>query len=166
MTNNIRERLIRVFGLLSKASARKKVYSLKAGQEKREDVSHVLRAISESESIQARRLFNSLIGKIDLSDHYISTIFEEEIQETIEEYSNLLNQAQQEENKSIITALTQLRAAEKRIKSFYSKQTKDINVIKEERYFVCFFCGYLHTEKIPESCPICGASKNAFQEVH
>jgi len=166
MTKHICERLIRAFGLLSKASARKKVYSLKAGQDKRKDVSHLLRAISESESNQARRLFNSLIGEIDLSDHYISTIFEEEIQETIEEYSNLLNQAHQEENKSIITALTQLRAAETRIKSFYSKQTKDINVIKEERYFVCFFCGYLHTEKIPESCPICGASKNAFQEVH
>ncbi len=165
MSKLLLEKLIRVFGLLSKASARKKIYAQKARQEKRQENSRLLRAISKSESIQARRLFNSIRGQIDISDQYISTIFEKEIEDIIEEYSDVLSQAQQEENKAVTPALFQLRAAERRIMAFYSRETKDVNVNKVQNYFACSFCGYLHIEKSPESCPICGASRKAFQEI-
>ncbi len=162
----LREKLIKTFGLLSKASARKKVYSQKARQEGRQEVSHLLRVISESESVQARRLFNSLRGQIDTSGHYISTIFEKELEVIIGEYSENLREAQQEENKAITQVLSQLRAAERRIMSFYSKETKDVTVNKAQKYFVCQFCGYINIEKPPESCPICGADKKSFREIH
>ena len=68
MTTSIEKILISAFSLLSKASSRKKVYSQKALKEGREDLNHLLRTISESESVQARRLFNSLRGQIDNSD--------------------------------------------------------------------------------------------------
>lgn len=165
MQSDIFEKLIRIFGLLSKAAARKKVYSQKARQENRQEVSHLLRAISNSETIQARRLFNSLRGKIDTSDQYVSTIFEKEIEEIISEYSESLSHAQKEDNKAMVQALSQLRAAEKRIMSFYSKENKEIKINKVQKYFVCQFCGHINTEKRPESCPICGANKNGFSEV-
>ena len=75
-----------VFTLLTKGSARKKVYSQKATKEGREELSHLLRAISHSESVQARRLLNSMRGKIDNTDQYVSTVFENEVGEMIEEY--------------------------------------------------------------------------------
>lgn len=166
MTSNIEEILNSAFSLLSKASARKKVYSLKALREGREDLSHLLRTISESESVQARRLFNSLRGQIDNSDQYISTIFEKEIERIVEIYTVNLSEAEKEGNISLTQALSQLRAAERRIMSFYSDETKDVkgNLIK--KYFVCQFCGYINTEKPPESCPICRANKNGFREIH
>ena len=166
MSAKIIEILIKTFGLLSKASARKKVYAQKARQENCQEVSHLLRVISESETIQARRIFNSLRGQIDISDQYVSTIFETEIEEIIGEYSKALGGAHQEENNAIIQVLSQLRAAERHIMSFYSKETKDINVEKEQKYFVCRFCGYINLEIIPELCPICGAAKTGFQEIH
>jgi rubrerythrin len=166
MPANMKEKLLKFFGVLSKASARKKIYSQKARQEDRPLASHLLRVISESESVQARRLFNSLKGKIDISSQYISTIFEKEIEEIISEYSEGFNEAQQEENKALIQALSQLRAAEKRIMSFYSKETKDVKVNKEQKYFVCQFCGYISVDKAPQSCPVCGASSSAFREIH
>ena len=166
MTSNIEKILISAFSRLSKASARKKVYSQKAIKEGREDLSHLLRTISESESVQARRLFNSLRGQIDTSDQYISTIFEKEIVEIIEEYSAGLSEAKEGENKALTLALSQLRAAERRIKSFYSEETKDVNVNNAQKYFVCQFCGYINIEKPPEMCPICGADKNGFREIH
>ncbi|MEN8257633.1 MAG: rubredoxin-like domain-containing protein, partial [Thermodesulfobacteriota bacterium] len=147
-----------------KAAARKKIYSQKARQEGRQEVSHLLRAIAESEAVQARRLFNSLRGQIDISDQYISTIFEKELEEIIEEYSECLRDAQQEENKAMIQALSQLQAAERRIMSFYSKEKKGVKVKKKQKYFLCKFCGYLHIDKPPESCPICGAQKKDFRE--
>ena len=165
MTPNIENILVSVFGLLSKASARKKVYSQKAKKDGREDLSHLLRTISESESVQARRLFNSLRGQIDNSDQYISTVFEKEIEEIISQYSTELKQVEQLEHRALTQALSQLRAAEKRIMSFYAKDTKDVASGKIKKYFVCQFCGYINTEKVPEICPICGASKNGFREV-
>ncbi len=166
MPTNMREKLINTFGLVSRASARKKVYAQKARQEGRNDVSHILRAISASEAVQACRLFNSLRGHIDHSDQYVSTIFEKELEEIIGEYSEDLREAQQGENKAIIQVLSQLLAAERRIKSFYSRKTKDVTVKKAQKYFVCRFCGYINTGKPPESCPICGASQDAFREIH
>jgi len=165
MSSNLIEKLIKTFGLLSKASARKTVYSQKARQEENQEVSHLLRTISKSEAIQARRLFNSLRGKIDTSNQYISTIFEKELKDVVDEYSESLSQAQKEDNKAMTQALSQLRAAERRIMSFYSKEKKKVNVHKAQKYFVCQFCGYINTKKPPESCPICGANQNGFSEV-
>ena len=165
MASNIIEKLIRTFGLLSKASARKKIYSQKARLEGHHETSHLLRAISASETIQARRLFNSLRGKIDTSDQFISTIFEKEIEEIVREYSEVLSHAQKEDNKAMIQALSQLKAAERRMLAFYSKEKKEVTANKAQKYFVCQFCGYINTEKRPESCPICGAKQNGFHEV-
>lgn len=166
MTSNIEKILNLAFSLLSKASARKKVYSLKALQEGRGDLSHLLRTISESESVQARRLFNSLRGQIDNSDQYISTIFEKEVERIVEEYSVNLSESKNEENIALTQAFSQLRAAEKRIMSFYSKETKDIKDKQIKKYFVCQFCGYINTEYPPENCPICRANKKGFREIY
>jgi rubrerythrin len=165
MTPTIEKILISAFSLLSKAAARKKVYSQKAIKEGRDDLEQLLRAISESESVQARRLFNSLRGQIDNSDQYIATIFEKEIENTIRAYSAFLREAKREENKALIQAFSQLRAAEKRIMSFYSKEAKDITSNAAQKYFVCQFCGHVITENPSENCPICGANKNGFREV-
>ena len=59
------EKLIRAFGLLSRAAARKKFYAQKAKLAGRPELSHLLRAMAESEAIQARRLFNAMRGQID-----------------------------------------------------------------------------------------------------
>ncbi|MFC1837140.1 rubredoxin-like domain-containing protein [Thermodesulfobacteriota bacterium] len=165
MTPNIEKILISAFSFLSKASARKKVYSRKALKEGREDLSHLLRTISESESVQARRLFNSLRGQIDNSDQYISTIFEKEIEDIIGEYSAGLSEIEKEKNKALKQALFQLRAAEKRTLSFYSKNKKDTKDGKKKKYFVCQFCGFINVENPPETCPICGATQKGFREI-
>ncbi len=166
MTPDIEKILISAFSLLSKASARKKVYSQKAMLDEREDLSHLLRTISESESIQARRLFNSLRGHIDNSDQYVSTIFEKEIKEIIEDYTLSLEKAKKEGDKTLSQVLSQLRAAEKRTMFFYSKEEKNIKTNETQKYFVCQFCGYINIEKPPENCPICRADRNGFREVH
>jgi len=161
----LKEKVLNTFSLLFKASARKKVYAQKARREGRQEVSHLLRAMAQSESVQARRLLNSVRGQIDISDQYISTIFEHELSEIIEEYSQRLGEAQDDENRAMITALSQLRAAEKRIQSFYSQETKDIKDKQVEKYFVCQFCGYIAKEGVPEKCPICRAEENGFKEI-
>ncbi|MBU0681710.1 MAG: hypothetical protein KKD73_09830 [Proteobacteria bacterium] len=164
MPTMMRKKFLTTFALVSRAAARRKIYAHKARQQGRQEVSHLLRALSDSEAVQARRVFNALRGQIDISDQCLSSIFEKELEEIIGEYSERLQEAQQEGNKGMIQLFTQLRAAEQRLLAFYSKKTKDVTIKGDQRYFVCQFCGYVHIENAPESCPICGAPKTGFRE--
>ena len=156
--------LAQAFARLSKAAARRKIYSRKAAKEGRPEVARFLRAMSASEAVQAHRLFNSLIGRVDTSNEYITTVFEKEVQAILENYSEFIDNAAAE-RPALLHALSQLRAAETRLRSFYSPENKAVNVNNDAEYFVCSFCGYLSTDSPPEKCPICGASIDAFQEI-
>ena len=158
------QHLAQAFAQLSKAAARRKVYSRKAAKEGRPEVARFLRAMSASEAVQARRLFNSLIGRVDTSDAYLTTIFEKEIEDILENYTELIENARIE-RPGLLHALSQLRAAETRLRSFFSPDSKDVTVTKDGGYFVCRFCGYLSIDRPPEKCPICSAPEDAFHEV-
>ena len=142
------QNLAKAFALLSQASTRRKVYSRKALREGRPGLARFLRAMSASEAVQARRLFNSLIGRIDKSDNYLVTIFEEEVQALLENYSELIETASVE-RPGLLHALSQLRAAATRLRSFYSPDDKDVTVKEDAGYFVCRFCGYLSLDRAP-----------------
>jgi len=164
--SHIEEKLLTTIGLLQRASARKKIYSQKAKKEGREEVGLLLRAISASEAIQARRILNLTKGQIDLSGTYLNTVFEQEIDSLLDRYTQDIDEVTQAGIRSIPQALAQLQAAERRIKSFYSKDTKNVRFKKDETLYVCNFCGYISVDSIPEPCPICSAEKTAFKQIN
>ncbi|MEN8142336.1 MAG: rubredoxin-like domain-containing protein [Thermodesulfobacteriota bacterium] len=165
MSADIEEMLLRTFGLLSKAAARKKIYAKKAVREGREGLGHLIRAISESEKVQAHRVFSAYRGHIDRSEKYLSTIFEKEIGEIIDQYSLGLDEAEKGDNQAIIHALPQLLAVEKHISKYYSAEKEDIASDRDNDYHVCSFCGYISAGDPPDSCPVCGAKRDAFKEI-
>jgi len=152
------------FARLSQAASRKKIYARKAAREGRSDLAHFLRAMSVSEAVQARRLFNSLIGRIYRSDEFVRTIFENEVQDILENYTGLM-ESSAAEKPALLHAIKQLKAAETRLLSFYSRSDKEVNISTTAEYFVCRFCGYLAVDSPPEKCPVCGADNNAFNKV-
>ena len=161
----IDEKLLTTFGTLMRASARKKVYSHKAKKEGDLQTALLLRAIASSEAIQARRILNLIKGHIDLSEVYLQTIFEDEVGSLIERYDQDIELISQSGIPSIPEAMTQLRAAERRIKSFYTKNSQKFRSTDNETLYVCNFCGYISVDHIPETCPICSAEKKAFIKV-
>ena len=166
MANNMNTDLFKIFGLLSNSSARKKIYSRQAAKEGHTEIAHLLRAMMESEGVQARRMYHTMRGRIDKSDEFLATIFEKEIQDNIDAYSEKIRAAEQAGKTSIVHALSQLRAAEKRLLSFYNSQTKDVTIDRDMKYFVCQFCGYLSRNSAPDKCPICTADKERFNKVN
>jgi len=165
MTDENEKNFLQTFALLSKAAARKKLYSLRALKEERPQEAHLLRAIAESEMAQARRILNMLKGRIDSSSDYFTIIFEQEIQAIIERYAEDINNAKAEGLQPLANALSQLSEAESRLRQYYySEETRQAKPGKD-RYFICQFCGYLCDSHPPDSCPICGAMKETFQEV-
>lgn len=165
MQSHLEEKLLTTIGILLRASARKKIYSQRAKKEGREEVGLLLRAISASEAIQARRILNLTKGQIDLSEEYLRTVFEQEIDSLHVRYTQDIEEITQAGIPSIQQALTQLLAAERRIKSFYSNDTKDVRIKDDETFYVCNFCGYITVDNAPESCPICSAEKKAFRQI-
>jgi len=157
--------LFNIFGMVSNSAARKKIYSRLAAQKGHAEVAHLLRAMMESETVQAKRMYHTMRGRIDKSEEYLSTIFEKEIQDNIDAYSEKIQEAEQAGMTSVVHALSQLRAAEKILLSFYNRQTKDVTIDKDMKYFVCRFCGYVSRNSAPEKCPICTADKERCNEV-
>ena len=156
--------LARAFAELARSAARRKIYSRKAAKEGKPAVAHFLRAMSASEAVQSRRLFNSLLGRVDTSDAYIDTIFAKEVQAILVHYSELIDSLPHQRS-ALLHALRQLRAAETRLRSFYDSDKRDIKADKDARYFVCRFCGYLSTGSPPDKCPLCTASGESFDQI-
>lgn len=165
MKSPVEESLTQLFASLEKAAARKKVYSLKATRNGRLDRAHLLRVISASETVQARRLLKTLRGKIDTSEGYLATIFEHELPLLIEEYSRNIEMSRDAGSISMDHALKQLRAAALRLRSFYATDKHELRQEKSIQYFVCQFCGYVSEDSPPNVCPICRAKKEGFHEV-
>ena len=165
MSTTMNTILYEVYGLFSNSAARKKVYSRQATKKGHAEVAHLLRAMMESETVQAKRMYHTMRGRIDKSEEYLSTIFEKEIQDNIDAYSEKIQVAEQAGMTSVVHALSQLRAAEKILLSFYNRQTKDVTIDKDMKYFVCRFCGYVSRNSAPDKCPICTADKERFNEV-
>jgi rubrerythrin len=165
MVKTMETDLFDVYGMIANSAARKKIYSRKAAREGDAEAAHLLRTMMESEAVQAKRMYHSMRGRIDKSPHYLATIFEKETQANIDTYSEKIRAAEKAGMKSLVHALTQLRAAEKILLSFYNRETKDLSISKDMQYFVCQFCGYVSQNKAPHKCPICTADKERFKEV-
>jgi rubrerythrin len=153
------------FSIVKRAAARKRIYAVRARKKGRRAEARLLAALGASEEAQARRLFNNLRGRIDLSENFLATIFNEELAEVLAEYESQLELARAAGNSALVSALTQLRKAETRLSSFYDRQRGRVAVADDQHYFVCPFCGYLATGKAPERCPVCGAAGESIREV-
>ncbi|MBU0965915.1 MAG: hypothetical protein KKA54_05995 [Proteobacteria bacterium] len=165
MTDENEKNLLQTYALLSRAAARKKIYSLKALKEDKPQTAHLLRALSESEAAQARRILNMIRGRIDPSESYLATIFEKEIAEILERYTEEINNAKAAGLTNVVSVLTQLYDAEKKLHIFYGHDAQDSSGAEDDRYFVCQFCGYVCKSHPPDNCPVCSAKKETFMEI-
>lgn len=165
MTEENEKNLLQIYALLSRAAARKKIYSLKALKEEKPQTALLLRALSESEAAQARRILSMVRGKIDPAAGYITTIFEKEIEEILARYATEINNAKESGLTTVANALAQLHEAESKLNIFYLSDAQDVSVEEGDRYYVCQFCGYVGTSHPPDHCPVCGAIKETFQEI-
>lgn len=161
---SIRDKLVTTFALLSLASARKSVYARRAELAEEIEISRLLKAIGESESVQARRILNSLRGKVDMTDEYIQTLFDVEIEKLIERLSEDLILAAKQDDTPMIQVLSQLRAVERRNKAFYLADKEEVQIEEGQDYYICQFCGYVSSGSLPACCPICGADRHGFKE--
>jgi rubrerythrin len=165
MSNKTQKNLAYAFAAESKASARNDAFARKADAEGYASIARLFRAVSEAESVHARRYIMLMRGKIGSTEENLKAAFESEIKANVEEYPYLIREATEEGEESALKAFSHARDVEDRHAELYKKAMNDMLAERETVYYVCQVCGYVAEDEAPQNCPVCGAVKAKFKKI-
>ena len=162
MPEKTEKNLAYAFAAESKASVRNETFAKKAEMEGYPQIAHLFRAISEAESVHARRYLLLMRGKIGPTEENLETAFQNEIKANVEEYPKLIKDASNEGKEGVLKAFSQSRDVESVHAGLYKKAMNDMLTDRETEYYVCQVCGYVSENEAPDNCPVCRAVKEKF----
>lgn len=165
MTIKTESNLAYAFAAESKAAARNAAFAQKAEKESLPQVAHLFRAVSEAESVHARRFLNLMRGKIGSTEENLEAAFNNEIKANAEEYPRLIREATEEGMEAAERAFSHARDVEGRHAELYKKAMNALLGDRQIDYYVCQVCGYVSEGSAPEKCPVCGAVTGKFKKV-
>jgi rubrerythrin len=165
MGNKTQENLAYAFAAESKASVRNDAFARKADAEGYVGIARLFRAVSEAESVHARRYLMLMRGKIGSTEENLEAAFQSEIKANVDEYPNLIKEATDEGEEAALKAFSHARDVEDRHADLYKKAMNDMLSERETIYYVCQVCGYVAEAETPENCPVCGAVKGKFKKI-
>ena len=153
------------FAAESKAAVRNEAFARKAEMEEYAQIGRLFRAVSDAESVHARRYLLLMRGKVGSTEENLEAAFKNEIRANVDEYPKLIKDASDEEEKGALKAFSQARDVESRHAELYKKAMNDMLEDRQTEYYVCQVCGYINEDKAPEKCPVCGAVPGKFKLV-
>jgi len=165
MPDKTEKNLAYAFAAESKACARNATFAKKADMEGYQQIARLFRAVSEAESVHARRYLLLMRGKIGSTEENLETAFQNEIKANVAEYPKLIKDAAEDGNKAVLKAFSQARDVESQHANLYKKAINDMVAERETDYYVCQVCGFISEDEAPDNCPICGAVKEKFNQV-
>jgi len=165
MAENTEKNLGYAFAAESKAAVRNDAFAKKAESDGYPQIARLFSAISDAESVHARRYLRLMRGKIGSTEENIETAFQNEIKANVEEYPKLIKDASDEGKESALDAFSQSRDVESRHAELYKKAMNDMLADRHTVYYVCQVCGYVSEDAAPDNCPVCGAVKTKFKLV-
>ena len=149
----------------AKAHERLLIFASKAEEEGFPQISHLFRAVAESESIHARRHFALLEGSVGDTDENLRRAFHFETGVAGVEYRRMLREAHQDGYESAALVFSQARDVDEIHAKLYKRALDHLIWERKTEYQICSVCGFLAEGEAPESCPICGASRDRFNYV-
>jgi rubrerythrin len=166
MKQKTKDNVYKAFIGEAKAYFRLLAYAEKAEEEEVPQIALLFRAIAEAERVHATRQLNLIRDLIVKdTDTNLEKSFQREKSVSENEYPGFLKDAEEEGETAAALAFSHARDAE----GFHAKlyERAIYHVIKDEvkSYHVCQVCGYVTEKKIPDKCPICGASKDKFKTI-
>jgi rubrerythrin len=162
MPEKTEKNLAYAFAAESKAAARNAAFSKKAEMEGYAQIARLFRAVSDAESVNARRYLLLMRGKNGSTEENLETAFQNEIKANVEEYPKLIKDISGEGKERVLKAFSQSRDVENRHAELYKKAMNHMITDRDTDYYVCQVCGYVSEDEAPERCPVCGAVKGKF----
>jgi rubrerythrin len=165
MSDKTEKNLAYAFAAESKAAVRNEAFAKKADAEGYAQIGRLFRAVSEAESVHARRYLMLMRGKVRSTEENLETAFNNEIRANVEAYPALIKDAADEGNENLVKLLSQARDVEAFHSQLYKKAMNDMLSERDTEYYVCQVCGYIAEDEAPENCPVCGSVKGKFKHV-
>jgi rubrerythrin len=165
MSEKTQQNLVYAFAAESKASARNMAFALKAEQDGYPRLARLFRAVSDAESVHARRYLLSMRGKIGSTQENLETAYLSEKKASTEEYPRLIKDADEEGFRQVKKAFSHSRDADAEHARLFEKAMRDKLEKSETEYYVCQICGYISEDHVPKNCPVCHAVKGRFKLV-
>ena len=162
MPDKTEKNLAYAFAAESKASVRNEAFAKKAESEGYSQIARLFRAVSNAESVHARRCLLLMRGKIGSTEENLERAFQNEIKANVDEYPKLIKDASDEGQKAAQNVFSNSRDVENRHAELYKKAMNDMLSDRSTEYYVCQVCGYISEDEAPEKCPVCGAVTGKF----
>jgi len=150
----------------SQAHMRYLIFAKRAEAEGFLNIARLFRAISHAEQVHATNHFDAL-GLIRGSADNLQMAIDGETYEINEMYPAFYAVAQLQEEKGAMKTTNQALQAEKIHASMYQKAKQAVERHKDIQLgpmYICDVCGYTVENKAPNTCPVCGASKDKFRK--
>ena len=162
-TNNLKE----AFAGESQANRKYLFFADKAEQEGYKRVARLFRAAAAAETVHARNHLKELQG-IGSTAENLKAAVGGELYEFTEMYPQFIEQADAEKQAKAKNSFDLANRVEKVHHGLFEAALAALDKEKGkegETFHVCRVCGYTVEGEAPDKCPICGATKKAFDPV-
>lgn len=163
MDERLKEAFYKVYEGEAKAALRLKIFSKKAEEEGLPQIAKLFRVIAFSEEIHGERALR-MLREIKDTESNLKESFQSETHIAGVAYEKFLEMAENLGDQMASTILSQSRDVEDGHAKLYKYAINHLIGERETTYYVCQICGYVSDGILPESCPICSASKEKFIE--
>lgn len=162
-TSKSYENLQAAFAGESQANRKYAAFAQKAEEEGFTQVAKLFRVTAEAETIHANAHLKAM-GKLGSTADNLKAAIEGETYEFSEMYPDFMEVAESEEDKAALRAFKYAIEAEKVHAELYKKALDYLGSNETADLYLCTVCGYIAEGSAPETCPLCGAKKQAFKK--
>ncbi|MBU1156955.1 MAG: hypothetical protein KJ921_13950 [Proteobacteria bacterium] len=155
--------LQKAFLQASLAQARLEMFAQQARSQQRPQEAEFYDALAASLKVHARRFLMLMRGKLGDGAANLGETRQEMLPGLLQDYAELVAQADQAGRRVDGTALDQSAQVVQRQGELAQAMAE--GGPEDGPYLVCSICGWLATGSAPERCPVCGAVQEKFQPV-
>ena len=151
----------------SQANRKYLAFAKKAEEEGFPNVAKLFKAIAEAETVHAHNHLR-ILKMIKTTKENLQAALNGEIYEFTEMYPKFIKKATQEGMDNSVLSFNYANQVEKIHGELYKKALESVEQnkdIEEKEFFVCQVCGYTAEKEAPNTCPVCGASKEKFKKI-
>ena len=148
----------------SQANRKYLAFAKKADTEGYKQVAKLFRAAADAETVHALSHLKEL-GVIRSTKENLKAAISGETHEFQEMYPAMIAAAKEEGHKAGERSFSYANEVEKIHAALYQKALDSLGSQEETDIQVCSVCGYTCEGEAPEKCPVCGASKKAFEKI-
>jgi len=155
-----RQNLRTAFAEEAKAHRRLLAFARKADEEDLPSIARLFRAVAFAEGVHADASLR-LLGEavVRTTEENLEASLARETGAAHDAYSLFIRDAEQEGDRRAARVFSMTRDAESSHASAYKRALECMVSESECRYWVCQVCGYVSAAEPPESCPVCGVSR-------